>query len=350
MDTENTVTTDRRSQNSTGINQDSRIENQASDTENQDISNRSQDNIHSSDINLQPECDNQDLSSTRSAIQNPHSLSDPQVTLAENETSVQTRSVGPASRGTANIEENQGISGVRSSVEGRGQHVGLLVQEEPVISLQYSSEGTTSSTVRLGFARFENLEAGILERSAENASLQPLVREATPTSSRDFESHETAEGSGEAKGEDSVGFADSTDSSDIFDSDSFSEKSGKEESVEKSESTVIETETNSTAESQRAEKSSEILVESESENQPCSSSQADGQTQRAGRRKASAAVKEKIRQIGRMRILERLCRERGSGLQPDRFTGDSGTSEEEEEELPVARGASHSSDHATGNR
>lgn len=125
-----------------------------------------------------------------------------------------------------------------------------------------------------------------------------------------------------------------------------SQESGKEESGEKSENTVIET--NSTAESQIAEKSSEVLVESESENQPCSSSQADGQTQRAGRRKASAAVKEKIRQIGRMRILERLCRERGSGLQPDRFTGDSGTSEEEEEEIPVVRGASHSSTHATG--
>lgn len=348
MDTENTVTTERRTQNSAGNNQDSSVGNQASDTENQDINDRNQDNIHSSDINPQQEWDNQGLSSTSSAIQNPRSLSDPQVTLAENETSVQTRSVGPASRGTANTEENQGISGVRSSVERRGQHVGLLVQEEPVISLQYSSEGTTSSTVRLGFARFENLEAGILERSAENASLQPLVREATPTSSRDFESHEAAEGSEEAKRGDSVGFADSTDSSDIFDSDSFSGESGKEESGEKSENAVIETETNSTAESQRAEKSSEVLVESESENQPCSSSQADGQTQRAGRRKASAAVKEKIRQIGRMRILERLCRERGSGLQPDRFTGDSGTSEEEEEEIPVVRGASHSSNHATG--
>ncbi|XP_071137379.1 DDB1- and CUL4-associated factor 6-like isoform X1 [Mytilus edulis] len=48
-------------------------------------------------------------------------------------------------------------------------------QLEPVISLHYSTEGTTSSTIRLGFARFENLEAGILQRSAENASLSPLV-------------------------------------------------------------------------------------------------------------------------------------------------------------------------------
>lgn len=50
-------------------------------------------------------------------------------------------------------------------------------QLEPVISLHYSTEGTTSSTIRLGFARFENLEAGILQRSAENASLSPLVTE-----------------------------------------------------------------------------------------------------------------------------------------------------------------------------
>lgn len=68
MDTENTVTTDRRTQNSTGTNHDSSVENQASDTENQDISDRNQDNIHSSDINAQPECDNQDQSSTSSAI------------------------------------------------------------------------------------------------------------------------------------------------------------------------------------------------------------------------------------------------------------------------------------------
>ncbi|XP_021359430.1 collagen alpha-2(I) chain-like isoform X2 [Mizuhopecten yessoensis] len=50
-------------------------------------------------------------------------------------------------------------------------------QMEPVISLHYSSEGTTSSTIRLGFAKFENLEAGLLQRSAENASLAPLVRD-----------------------------------------------------------------------------------------------------------------------------------------------------------------------------
>lgn len=56
-------------------------------------------------------------------------------------------------------------------------------QLEPVISLHYSTEGTTSSTIRLGFARFENLEAGILQRSAENASLSPLVTE--PVTSQD---------------------------------------------------------------------------------------------------------------------------------------------------------------------
>lgn len=46
---------------------------------------------------------------------------------------------------------------------------------EPVISLHYSTEGTTSSTIHLGFAAFENLEAGVLQRSAEDASLNPLV-------------------------------------------------------------------------------------------------------------------------------------------------------------------------------
>ncbi|CAC5403845.1 DCAF6 [Mytilus coruscus] len=57
-------------------------------------------------------------------------------------------------------------------------------QLEPVISLHYSTEGTTSSTIRLGFARFENLEAGILQRSAENASLSPLV--ADPVQNQDL--------------------------------------------------------------------------------------------------------------------------------------------------------------------
>ncbi|KAJ8315334.1 hypothetical protein KUTeg_007484 [Tegillarca granosa] len=54
-----------------------------------------------------------------------------------------------------------------------------LSQLEPVISLHYSTQGTSSSTVRLGFAKFENLEAGVLQRSAENASLEPFVRETT---------------------------------------------------------------------------------------------------------------------------------------------------------------------------
>lgn len=53
------------------------------------------------------------------------------------------------------------MSGVRNSVEGRVQYEGLLVQEEPVVKLHYSSEGTTSSTIRFSFAMYENLEAGI---------------------------------------------------------------------------------------------------------------------------------------------------------------------------------------------
>ena len=35
---------------------------------------------------------------------------------------------------------------------------------EPVISLHYSSEGTTNSTITLGFASFENLQTGVSER------------------------------------------------------------------------------------------------------------------------------------------------------------------------------------------
>ena len=54
------------------------------------------------------------------------------------------------------------------------------VRIEPVISLHYETEGTSSSTIRVGFAAFENLEAGILERSAENASLSQLGTSGMP--------------------------------------------------------------------------------------------------------------------------------------------------------------------------
>ncbi|CAI9729365.1 DDB1CUL46-likeassociated and CUL4-associated factor 6-like [Octopus vulgaris] len=54
------------------------------------------------------------------------------------------------------------------------------VRIEPVISLHYETEGTSSSTIRVGFAAFENLEAGILERSAENASLNQLNTSTMP--------------------------------------------------------------------------------------------------------------------------------------------------------------------------
>ncbi|KAK3107632.1 hypothetical protein FSP39_018774, partial [Pinctada imbricata] len=74
---------------------------------------------------------------------------------------------------------------------------------EPVISLHYSTEGTTSSTIRLGFARFENLEAGLLQRSAENASLHPFVhstaqqqRDITPADSTVDSTSLEHEGSG----------------------------------------------------------------------------------------------------------------------------------------------------------
>lgn len=55
------------------------------------------------------------------------------------------------------------------------------VRIEPVISLHYETEGTSSSTIRVGFAAFENLEAGILERSAENASLSQLNTSTMPS-------------------------------------------------------------------------------------------------------------------------------------------------------------------------
>lgn len=55
------------------------------------------------------------------------------------------------------------------------------VRIEPVISLHYETEGTSSSTIRVGFAAFENLEAGILERSAENASLSQLGTSPMPS-------------------------------------------------------------------------------------------------------------------------------------------------------------------------
>ncbi|KAK3608451.1 hypothetical protein CHS0354_035454 [Potamilus streckersoni] len=59
---------------------------------------------------------------------------------------------------------------------------------EPIISLHYSSEGTTNGTITLGFARFENLEAGILERSAENASMNmdPSQIQESPGTSADL--------------------------------------------------------------------------------------------------------------------------------------------------------------------
>ncbi|KAL3881233.1 hypothetical protein ACJMK2_027689 [Sinanodonta woodiana] len=59
---------------------------------------------------------------------------------------------------------------------------------EPIISLHYSSEGTTNSTITLGFAKFENLEAGILERSAENASMNmdPSQIQESPGTSADL--------------------------------------------------------------------------------------------------------------------------------------------------------------------
>lgn len=346
METENN--SKRSKENSTGQNQDSNSENPDSDPENQDTSVGNCE-ITNHSHNPQSDCDNQDTVSVTSAIPNTGSISESHVSVSDFDTSVQTVST-EAGRGTSNSNENLGTSGEGNLGGGRRQHGGPLLQEEPVISLQYSSEGTTSSTIRLGFARFENLEAGILERSAENASLQPLVRETTPTSSRDLDGHKPAEGSDKAKSGNSVGFADSTDSSDIFDSDSFSGESGKEELGEKCENTVDKSSTTAKIEkneSQKAGKSSETVKESEMEDKPCSSSQADGP--RAGRRKASAAVKAKIRQIGRMRILERLCREGASGSQQERYPGGGETSEEEEEEVSVVRETRHTTAQTTGN-
>ena len=348
METENN--SKRSKENSTGQNQDYNSENPDSDPENQDTSVGNCE-ITNHSHNPQSDCDNEDTVSVTSAIPNTGSLSESHVSVSDLDTSVQTVST-EAGRGTSNSEENQGTSGEGNLGGGRRQHGGPLIQEEPVISLQYSSEGTTSSTIRLGFARFENLEAGILERSAENASLQPLVRETTPTSSRDLDSHKPAEGSDEAKSRNSVGFTDSTDSSDIFDSDSFSGESGKEELGEKCENTVDKSSTTAKLEqneSQKAGKSSETVKESEMEDEPCSSSQADNPAPKAGRRKASAAVKAKIRQIGRMRILERLCREGASGSQQERYPGGGETSEEEDEEVSVVRETRHTAAQTTGN-
>lgn len=329
-----------RLQNYASSRQDSRVENVDS---------------VSSENNLHPNCDNPDSSSTStSAIPIPHSLSSSQTAVSEGQ--LTQAGLTEATRRTANPDPNPRLPEVRNIITGeqRRLQAGLLVQEEPVISLQYSSEGTTNSTVRLGFARFENLEAGILERSAENASLQPLVREATPTGSTDFENRNidktrqtvnTAEDNEKEKGE-PVGFVDSTDSSDIFDSDSFSGESGKEESGEKGESAIDSVETSTLSESHESEKTCETLTESSADTQPSTSSQSGSSSQRAGRREASEAVKEKIRQIGRMRILERLCREGTSGTQQNRHSDDGGTSEDEE--LPVSRVTSQSDDQSTG--
>lgn len=60
-----------------------------------------QDTIHSSHIISHPDCNNQESSSTSSAIQSHHSLSYSQVTLAENERKMQTGSVSPVSMGPA---------------------------------------------------------------------------------------------------------------------------------------------------------------------------------------------------------------------------------------------------------
>lgn len=80
-------------------------------------------------------------------------------------------------------------------------------QLEPVISLHYSTEGTTSSTIRLGFARFENLEAGILQRSAEDASLSDLVPENVGNQDNVLESHNS---SGSSELHDSIEDVDSS--------------------------------------------------------------------------------------------------------------------------------------------
>ncbi|XP_062611161.1 DDB1- and CUL4-associated factor 6-like [Saccostrea cucullata] len=305
--------------------------------------------------NPQAVCDKPNVNSKQSAIPKPSSLSQSQTAVSDCDVNVTQAGPSGASRGVTNQEESRGPQEGRNIISGeqRRQQAGLLVEEEPVISLHYSSEGTTSSTVRLGFARFENLEAGILQRSAENASLQPLVRETTPTGNRDLESHNTDVTSQMGKSvkenkegnTDSVGFSDSTDSSDIFDSDSAcSTESAKVDSGKKCESAADKERAGSTSESHETGNVSKPLGESASDNQPSTSS--EGQPRRAGRRDASAAVKEKIRQIGRMRILERLCREGVSGSQQDRHTDDGGTSEEEE--LPVSRGVSHTDDRIPG--
>ncbi|XP_061176585.1 DDB1- and CUL4-associated factor 6-like [Saccostrea echinata] len=337
METENTPDSDRLQNFSS--HQDSSVENQ--------------DNVSCGD-NLQSVCDKPNVNSKPSAIPKPSSLSRSQTAVSDSGVNVTQSGPSEASRGIANHEQIWGPQEGRNIISGeqRRHQAGLLVEEEPVISLHYSSEGTTSSTVRLGFARFENLEAGILQRSAENASLQPLVRETTPTGNRDLESHTTevttqmgnSVKDNKEENRDSVGFSDSTDSSDIFDSDSCSAESAKVDSGEQCESAEGKEGADSITESHETKNVSKTLAESGSDNQPSTSS--EGQPRRAGRRDASAAVKEKIRQIGRMRILERLCREGVSGSQQDRHTDDGGTSEEEE--LPVPRGISHTDDRTTG--
>lgn len=87
----------------------------------------------------------------------------------------------PISEGTASDSQNNtpslsdGLQRSDSNSSSPGRSIMSHSRLEPVISLHYSTEGTTSSTIHLGFAAFENLEAGVLQRSAEDASLNPLV-------------------------------------------------------------------------------------------------------------------------------------------------------------------------------